>query len=383
MTDPRKVLPRTVKVIEQGIADRTHVGAQVYVSLQGKPVADFGLGEARPGVPMTADSLMIWWSSTKTPTAVAVAQQWERGKFDLDDKVCQYIPEFGTKGKDAVTIRHVLTHTGGFRFADRLAEGEPGMGRGTWDEIITRICSASLEPGWVPGKKAGYHPTAGWYILGELVRRLDGRPFARYVREEIFEPLGMLDCWIGMPPDRYRAYGDRIGIMHNTAGPTPQPLPNADSEMAAAQCVPGAGGRGPMRELGRFNEMLLFRGQLDGVRILRPQTVEAITARHRVGMFDETFQTVVDWGLGFIIDGFIYGRYCSPRTFGHGGAQSSQSFVDPEYGLVINVVCNGMPGGPRFYARSNAIAAAIYEDLALVEPGSPGRELNLPAGGLT
>jgi CubicO group peptidase (beta-lactamase class C family) len=367
-----------MEVIEKGMAERLHVGAQVYVSRDGAPVADFGVGEARPDVPMDADSMMLWWSSTKPTAAVAIGQLWERGELDIEERVSAYIPDFAAKGKEGVTLRHVLTHTGGFRFADgRWAMAKP------WEDIIARICAAELEEGWLPGQKAGYHPSSGWFILGEIVRRLDGRPFERYVREEIFEPLGMHDCWVGMPPGRYRAYGDRIGIMHNTEGDEPQPVPYVDSEEACAHCVPGGGGRGPMRELGRFFEALLYGGRLGETRIVSPQTVAAMTARHRVGMFDETFQIPIDWGLGFIIESYIYGRHCSPRSFGHGGARSSAGFVDPECGLVACVVTNGMPDDRRHYRRFSAISTAIYEDLGLAEPGSAGRDRQAPRIGLT
>ena len=378
MNDPRDVLSRTVKVIEQGMKDGLHIGAQVYVSRGGETVADFGLGESRSGVPMDADTMMLWWSSTKPAAAVAIGQLWEQGKVDIEAPVIDYIPEFGAHGKDAVTVRHVLTHTGGFRFAD----GREAF-RKSWDEVIAKICDAKLEDGWVPGQKAGYHPSSGWFILGEIVRRVDGRPFERYVRDEVFEPLGMRDCWVGMPPERYREYGDRIGVMHNTEGDTPQPVPGVDSEQGCARCVPGGGGRGPMRELGRFYEALLHNGQLGETRILSPQTVQAMTSRHRVGMFDETFRIPIDWGLGFIIDSMIYGRHCSPRAFGHGGARSSAGFADPEHGLVVAAIANGMPDDRRHYQRFSRIATAVYVDLGIADPDAPGRERRRPDTGLT
>jgi CubicO group peptidase (beta-lactamase class C family) len=205
-------LPRARAVLARGIEEGLHIGAQLYVSVHGRVIADCALGESRPGVPMTPDSLMIWFSSTKAVVAIALAQQWERGRCDLDDPVCAHIPEFGANGKQGVTIRHLLTHTGGFRFADGF-----GTRRGpftvSWGENLARVCAAPLEPGWVPGTKAGYHPTSSMLVLGEIVHRLDGRPFDLYVREAIFAPLGMVDSWIGMPADRYRAYGDRIGLM--------------------------------------------------------------------------------------------------------------------------------------------------------------------------
>ena len=378
MDTPTDVLPRTLEVIERGMKEGLHIGAQVYVSHQGKIVADFGVGEARPGVPMDAGSMMIWWSSTKPTAAVAIGQLWEQGKIDIEAPVIDYIPEFAPNGKDSVTLRHVLTHTGGFRFAD----GRDAF-RSTWDENIERICQAKLEDGWKPGQKAGYHPSASWFILGEVVRRVDGRPFERYVREEIFEPLGMNDSWVGMPPERYRDYGDRIGIMHRVEEGHLQPVPGIDSERACGRCVPAGGGRGPMRELGRFYEALLNGGRFGETRILSPQTVQAMTARHRVGMFDKTFRVVVDWGLGFIVDSMLYGRHCSPRAFGHGGHRSSSGFADPEHRLVAAVVTNGMPDDRQHYQRISRINSAIYVDLGLADPDSPGRDRRQPSTGLT
>jgi CubicO group peptidase (beta-lactamase class C family) len=360
-----ETLPRAVALIRGGMAQGLHIGAQVYVSVDGEPVADFGLGEARRGVPMTGDTIMPWLSCTKPVAAVAMAQLWNSECFDLDDPVCNFIPEFGARGKEAVTLRHILTHTGGFRSADL------GSRVASRDEILSRICAAPLEPGWVPGRRAGYHVLAGWDILGEVVACIDRRPFEQFAREAIFEPLGMEDCWTGLTGDPYRAYGDRMGILYNTEGAAPEP--NAwDTEEWAACPRPGDSGRGPMRELGRFYEMLLCRGERQGARILWPQAVEAITARHRTGMFDHTFRHVMDWGLGFVVDSnqygwetvpYGFGRHCSPRTFGHGGRQSSVGFCDPEFGLVAALVCNGTPGEARHNERMRAILTALYEDL--------------------
>ena len=108
------MLERAAAVIEDGIKARLHLGAQLYVSRDGRTVGDLALGEAREGVAMRPDTLMLWMSSIKPITAVAIAQMWERGKLDLDDAVARHIPEFGENGKERVTIRHVLTHTGGF-----------------------------------------------------------------------------------------------------------------------------------------------------------------------------------------------------------------------------------------------------------------------------
>ena len=389
---------QSLAVLKAGIDAGLHPGAQLYVSLGGQVLANIAVGEARPGVAMTPDSLNLWLSSTKPVGAVVIAQLWERGLLELDDPVVKFIPEFGQKGKEAITVRHILTHTAGFRAPPR-SEDSP------WEQIIAELCAARQEPGWVPGKKAGYHPASSWYILGEIVRRLDGREYSSYVRKMIFEPLGMNDSWVGMSLDTFHAYGDRIALMQDTTKSPSVPL---DAERIATSCRPGSGGWGPVRELGRFYEMLMNRGRVsvlvgsalaDGISpkpgtyssgtipsakadptkrsekiaILSPQGVEAITARHRAGMMDVTFKTPIDWGLGFLLNSteprddlpYGYGLRASPRTFGHGGAQSSGGFCDPERGLVVAYVFNGRPGEERHHERRKMMLEAVDADLML------------------
>lgn len=371
-TDPLHQLPKTRQAIEEGIRQGLHLGAQLYVSRHGEPVAGGALGEDRPGRPLTADHLMLWLSSTKPVAAVALAQLWERGRLEWDDPVVRFLPEFGANGKDRITLRHLLTHTGGIRMLDVGWPGAP------WEEIVARICAMRPEPRWVPGEKAGYHATSSWFLLGEVVRRIDGRPFERYVREEVFEPLGMVDSWIGMPPERYAGYNaaGRIAVMHNTevAG---HPAHGWETEERCVRCHPGGNGYGPMRELGRFYEMLLARGAGSGERrILTPQSVEALSARHRAGMLDVTFKHVMDWGLGVIVNSvhhgaetvpYGYGHHASRRTFGHSGYRSSTGFADPEHGLAVALAFNGTPANDLHEKRIRAVLDAVYEDLGLVE----------------
>src|SRR4051794_10382751 len=373
MASSAKNLTRTSEAVDRGRAAGLHVGAQIYASVSGEVVADaaFGLARSAPDAAMRTDTLMLWMSATKPVAAVAIAQLWERGLLDLDDPVAKHLLPFAARGKESVTIRHLLTHTGGFRALIGRWEDQP------WDQIIAAVCDMRLEPDWVPGKKAGYHLATSWYVLGELVRRLDPqhRPFERYVREMIFGPLGMKDSWVGLPPEQYRAYGERIGLMHDTTQPAPRSPHPFDSEEGAAACRPGSNGRGPVRELGFFYEMLLGRGQRDGRRILSPQSVEAITSPHRVGMYDNTFRHVIDWGLGFLMNSarygpgpapYGYGPHASPRTFGHGGSQCATGFADPEHGLAVAIVWNGRPGEQRHDQRLRETLAALYEDLSLL-----------------
>jgi CubicO group peptidase (beta-lactamase class C family) len=373
---PHLPLPGTFAALEAGRAAGLHLGAQLYVSLRGEVVADGALGDNVPDEPLTRDHLLVWLSSTKPVTAVCVAQLWERGLLELDDPVARHLPEFAAHGKGGITLRHLLTHTAGIRMLDT------GWPAATWEELIARIAGSRPEPRWTPGVRAGYHLASSWFILGELVRRVDGRPFERYVREALLEPLGMVDSWIGMPAERlpgYQAAG-RLGYLYNTEGSPPRRHGWTSSERITNP-HPGGNGYGPIRDLGRFYEMLLGRGSLDGRRVLSAQAVEAFTARHRVGMVDQTFRHELDWGLGFILDSkrhgvetvpYGYGRLCSPRTFGHSGYRSSVGFADPEHGLAVALAWNGTPSNEAHEARVRATLDALYSDLGLGEaPAEP------------
>lgn len=364
-------LPATVDALREGIGQGLHLGAQVYVSQRGQVKADGAVGENRPGEPLTPDHLTLWLSATKPVTAVAVGRLWEAGAVGLDDPVASVIPEMARGGKESITLRHVLTHTGGFRML------QLGWPEASWEEVLAKIYDRRLEPRWVPGEKAGYHLASSWFVLGEMVGRLSGRPVSEYVRREIFEPLGMRDSWIGMPPGRYREYeGEgRIAATWNTGGDGEPGLHPWHDEPHVTGVSPGGNGRGPMRELGRFYEALLAGGTLDGARLLSTPAVEAMTARHRAGMFDHTFKHVLDWGLGFILNSnqygadtvpYAYGPHASWRAYGHSGYRSVAAFADPEHGLAVAVAWNGTPSNEAHEGRVRRVLGAVYEDLGLV-----------------
>lgn len=362
-------IPRTTDLIARQVELRLHIGAQVFVSRGSQIVADFAIGESRPGVAMTPETLMLWMSATKPTASVAIGQLWEHGLLELDDPVARHVPEFAQNGKERITIRHILTHTAGIRWI------ETGWPHASFEQVVARVCAMGPERDWVPGRKAGYSAYVSWYILGEIVQRLTGRDYAQYIRDQIFLPLGMTDCWIAMPPEVYHGYGDRLGIMQKTEAGQVVDL-GLDTEAACTNPRPSGSGHGPMRQLARFYQMLLARGSVDGNRILLPQTVEALTARHRAGMYDHTFKHVLDFGLGFVLNSnqygietvpYGYGPHASPRTFGHSGMQSSCAFADPENDVAFAIVFNGTPGEAAHDQRIREVLTMMYEELGITQ----------------
>ena len=193
-------LSRTLGLLEEGLAAGLHVGYQLYVELGGRCVADEAGGEARPGLPMRSDTIMLWLSSGKPVTAVAIARQAERNALDLHRPVADYLPAFAAGGKAAITPFHLLTHTSGFRAADT------GWPDASWEDIIERICRTRLEPRWVVGEKAGYHPGTSWFILAELVRRSDGR-----------NHNGLWCCQLGQHLEQLAVLAGRDMVQHGVA----------------------------------------------------------------------------------------------------------------------------------------------------------------------
>jgi CubicO group peptidase (beta-lactamase class C family) len=367
---PETDLAEAVAGLERGRDAGWHLGAQLYVSLRGDVLVDTAIGEAVPGRKLRIDDIMLWYSSGKPWTTVAVLRLWEQGRLGLDDLVGDHLDGWGN-GKERATIRHVLTHTGGFPLvSDPTYDADV-----TYAEALAVAVDAPAQ--WEPGTLAGYHPASGWRVLGAIVEQVDGRPIDQYVREEIAKPLGLDDCYLGIPLDTQREYGDRIAPVHWTGHRYPslveggiQMVPWRIDEVHnqpwhMAKVEPGGGMRGPARQLGRFYESLL--GQGDAPPVLEPRTVEAMTAVHRYGLRDATFGNMIPWGLGMQIE-FSGGP--GRRAFGHGGMASSRGLADPELGLVIVMVANGLAGyfeaEQRVLEVTDAVYSALGDDAARV-----------------
>ena len=361
--------PHVLKVFQQGRDRGLHHGLQLWIARDGQVQADAALGEARPGEPLTPDHWLQWLSAGKPLTAAAIARVWEQGRLQLDDPVATFLPEFAVRGKERITFRHLLTHTAGLRSIDT------GWPEFSWDETIAAICNAAPDPDAIYGRTAGYHVASTWFLLGETLQRLLNRPYVDLMQTELFAPCGMSATRMAVTSEEQVQLGHQLAPLWERDRTD---LRELDWHMPprVERPSPGSTARGPIRDLGRFYEMLRREGAASHGRVLQPTTVAALTARHRVGDFDQTLGHVIDFGLGFIIDSnrygadtvpYGYGRFCSPRTFGHGGAQSSQGYCDPEHALAVAYVFNGRAGEGQHNRRCRAINDAIYRDLGLAD----------------
>ncbi len=355
-------LSAVLKLLESGITNGWHDCAQAYVSCNGEVLLDAAVGEISPGRPLRTDDVMLWYSSGKPLTVVAILQLWEQGRLGLDDLVAKHLDGWGN-GKERCTLRQVLVHTGGFPMpGDTMYDSDV-----TWDDAVAATIAAPAL--WEPGTAAGYHLSSGWRALGAIVEAVDGRRIDAYIRDEITGPLGLADIHLGIPEERQREYGDRIVPVVWRGHRLPSIDEDGNFYMAPyyidrvhnepwhiAKVEPAGGMRGPARDLGRFYESLLGNGS----PILDPRTVEVMRSVQRWGVRDRTFNTVTPWGLGVQVD---FSGGTTRRAFGHGGMASSRALADPECGLVMVVVANGLTGYMDAEQRLLEITDAVYSAL--------------------
>jgi len=186
---------------------------------KGHKVVDLWTGSAG-GNPWTARTIPIWMSVTKAMTALCIQMLADRGKLDVDAPVASYWPEFAAAGKRDITVADVMTHASGVVGSPAITELvslEDGRGIDHADDILKHLADA--EPVWPPGIQAGYHTlTYGW-ILGEVIRRVDGRTLGAFFRQEVALPLGAIDVGIGTPPEHQAA----IATVHPMMWPDVMP----------------------------------------------------------------------------------------------------------------------------------------------------------------
>ncbi|KKN26234.1 hypothetical protein LCGC14_0876790 [marine sediment metagenome] len=346
-------LGEVIKSLENQVTQGLHTGAQLHVARRGETVLNIAVGEAQPGVPINTDSVLLLWSSGKPWTSVAIAQLLEKEKIKLSQTIQSFIPEF-KNGKESCTIRHVLIHAGGF----------PMLTYSKWltaspEELLKDACNEKAE--YKPGTQCGYHPRMAWIILGEIVRRVDGRRIEDYLKEEIFVPLGMNSSFMGMTRERALNIGNLLALKDS---PDPSEKKFLWVNDFKGRIFPGSTGYSSASDMGKFYKALWNGGEWNGNRILQRKTVEYITATHRRGIADLTFSTpemaiVPDYGLGFS-KGKSNSILCSRDAFGHGGRSSCINFCDPKVNLIINFNSNTMLPIERNIPRGYEIISKIY-----------------------
>ena len=336
-------------LLDELVASGRENGVQAAVYRRGELVVDAVAGVADPatGTPVSARTLFYAASAVKGVTATVVHVLAEQGLLDYDLRVADLWPEYGAHGKDRTTIRQVLTHSAGVPAVPMDTKLEQFR---DWDAMCEVI--AGLEPWWTPGAQTGYHPVTFGFILGEVVRRVTGKPISQVLAEEIGVPLGVADeLYFGVPAsalDRVATVeDDPVGAAVFASLPADFPLfrsgprelfPSADlanDRQLMAADVP-AWGTVTARGIARMYAALL--GEVDGVRLVGPDRLREITTVATTGT-DVMTAGPAQYGLGYTV-GWTGNTQASPSIFGMVGIGGSAAYADPESGLTIAVTKN-------------------------------------------
>ncbi len=376
--DPDR-LERIVTLVEQAVERQEIAGAVTLVARLGRVghLEAVGWRDVDTRAPMETGTLFRIASMTKAVTSVAAMQLYESGALMLDDPVSSHLPAFasvrvlepgsGSEPRLApldrpITIRHLLTHTSGLsyrflappRLAPRYIEADitDGLAQatGTVGEMVDRLAALPLLH--QPGERFTY--SLGVDVLGRVVEVVSGRSLADYMRDEIFEPLGMVDTGFFRDPadaDRYASvYAPGAdGLVEVPSEPVSSP----DGRTVYSAGYPydgprtyhsgGAGLTSTISDYARFLLALLNGGELDGARILGRRTVRLMTRDHLAGLgVPDTGQR---FGLGFAISGDpgVTGGPRSEGAFGWLGFFNTVYWVDPEEQLVAIIMTQLYP----------------------------------------
>jgi CubicO group peptidase (beta-lactamase class C family) len=333
------VQTRIQKLLDSYVANGEETGLQVTAYFQGQLVVDAWAGRTASGAdatPVTGDTFFPVFSTTKGVAATMLHILAERGKLNYDDRVARYWPEFAANGKAHVTIRQALSHAAGI---PQIPDDWDLTNLGDWNAVCARV--AQLQPIWPPGTNNEYHAiTFGW-IIGEIVRRVDGRPFTQFMNDEICRPLGITGMYVGIPA-KFK------GIIAILEEPEPAPVqPNslgfysipvriqplcewANRPEIQRACIPASNGIMSARAVARMYAALL-PGGIKGVELLPQARIKIATERQ---------STTMPMSLGYFL-----GMPTSPMgprasAFGHAGYGGSIGFADPEYGLACGLTKN-------------------------------------------
>lgn len=376
---------RVHEAFVQNFEQATEIGAAVAVYRHGRKVVSLWGGEARPGDTWREDTIAPVFSVSKGIVATVIAVLVDHGSLDVDLPIAHYWPEFAAQGKDGVTVRQVLTHTSGVisfpGYLDLVTEGQvPDL-----SDVLDGIAGAA--PYWPPGEGHGYHAlTYGW-ILGELVYRVTGTRIGPWFRETIGDPFD-IDFWFGPPLEEHRRIADLVdnpfpqdpmmqaylslfnpntwtGQAHfvTAAGVADVGATLNQTEVRLAE-NPGGGGIGSADGIARLYGLLANGGELDGARLLSPETISNHTVEQIRG-HDRVLLTPGAFALGFARPSEFSPFVNWPDAFGHSGLGGSVGFADPTHDVGFAYVPSSLrfdaPGEPT---RAGRLVTALQDALA-------------------
>ncbi len=339
---------------KRDVDDGTLKSAQVAVARHGRLAGVRTYGTVRHNgseteVPATNDTLYTIFSCTKAIVGAAAWTLFEDGLLKEEERIADIIPEFGANGKDQVTVTQLMTHTGGFPLAPFAPQD--------WDNRDRRLERfASWRLNWEPGTKFEYHATSAHWVIAEIIERRTGKDFRAFVRETMLDPMGLTDLYVGLPEHENGRVADVRHLVPPVPPPggwgevTPDAIKTFNRPAVRAVGVPGGGGVAGAAQLAMFYQPLINGGETAaGKRLLKAETIEWATRvrtkdYHRVPLLEYPCNralTVVVAGDDGNASLRGFGKTCSPRAFGHGGAGGQIGWGDPETGISVGYCTDG------------------------------------------
>lgn len=355
------------------IDDEKIAGANIIVARKGKIVLfeTLGMRVQKAKKPMQQDTIFRIYSMTKPITSVAVMMLYEQDKLKLDDPISKHIPEFkglkvyaeSDKHDDQVhqiSIRDLLRHTSGLTYGyfgntavDKMYMAKSVLKqKSSLQDMINKLSVLPL----LHQPRTKWHYSVSTDVLGYLVQKISGQPLDEFFRQKIFEPLDMKDTAFYVPNEKVNRFAACYGPRQN-GGLKVIDDPAKSQYRAQPLLFSGGGGLvSTARDYLRFSQMLLNKGQLDGKRLLRSETVEMMTSNQ---LPDSVKRGAGEgFGLGFSV-GLRDGRF-PQGEYGWGGAASTHFWISPKDELIVIALSQYMPFSSQL---QNVVKSIIYDSI--------------------
>ena len=356
-------------------------GTQPFISLgvwrNGQCLMKRSIGHVRGAAPGDSgervlgntDTPVCLFSASKAITAAMIHVLAEQGAIDLDALVTDYLPEFGQRGKQGVTVSQLLSHRAGIPRVP-MRNPDPAI-LYDWDVAVTMLCRA--RPVHSGGKQVAYHAITGGFILGEIARRATGRELPELLDSTLRTPLGLEHFTYGMPADKSHllaqdAFTGRkppwpVGMVAKRAlGIAFEKVPSISTDPRFLNAVIPAGNIcASADEVCRFYAMLLAGGQWQGRQVMQRETVSRLISPVGGKQIDRTLMIPVRFSEGMLLGDQPFGLYGrnSQRSFGHLGFINILCWADPDRQLAVSLLTTGKPAVTSHLVQLGRVVTAL------------------------
>jgi CubicO group peptidase (beta-lactamase class C family) len=358
---------------EENLTSGADIGASFCATKDGETVVDLWGGYADPAKtrPWVKDTIVNVYSTTKTMTALTALLLADRGKLDFNAPVARYWPEFAANGKERIKVSHLMSHSAGLSgWKEKITKDDLY----DWEKATSLL--AAQAPFWEPGTAPGYHAMTQGYLVGEVIRRIDGRTVGTVFREEIAEPLGA-DFHIGLPASEDVRVaellppppGDAVGDQPNMNELVRNMSTNPGVDVAETKTrawrgaeIPAAGGTGNARSIAEVHAILANGGVAKGKRFMSEAGCRKALELQIEGR-DKIMDVPARFGMGFGLSGGLIPLPNASSMF-WGGYGGSLAIIDMDAKTSFGYAMNRMVGTTTGDLRAFGLAMAMWDALS-------------------